>query len=111
MRSVARLFAPVVFLVILCARAQAGPVEEAAHKAREAFAEGSAQFNLGNWEKAVDAWQNGYRQKPDPIFLYNIAQAYRLWENHEERAIFFYKSYLRNSPKAANRDEVQEKVD
>src|SRR5262249_7498064 len=47
--------------------------------------------------------------KPDPIFLYNIAQAYRL-SGDANKALFFYKGYLRNSPKAHNRADVEQKM-
>lgn len=88
--------------------AQAAP-DDNARRARDAFTDGTSYFNLGQWDKAIDAWQSGYKLKPDPIFLYNIAQAYRLAENHE-KAVFFYRNYLRNSPKAANREEVENKI-
>ena len=81
-----------------------------AKKARESFTEGTASFNLGQWDKAIEAWQKGYQLKQDPIFLYNIGQAYRKAENFE-RAIFFYKNYLRNAPKAPNREEVEQWID
>ena len=44
-----------------------------------------------------------------PGFLYNIAQAYRR-RRTPQKAIFFYKGYLRNSPKAHNRAEVEQKI-
>jgi Tetratricopeptide repeat len=88
----------------------APPTTEASKQAREAFAEGTSFFNLGQWDQAIAAWQKGYQFKPDPIFLYNIAQAYRLAENHE-KAVFFYKSYVRNAPKAANRTEVEGRIE
>lgn len=83
--------------------------EEASRQAKDAFSEGTSFFSLGKWNEAIECWQRGFQIKPDPIFLYNIAQAYRLGENHEQ-ALFFYKSYLRNAPKASNREEVQDKM-
>ena len=38
---------------------------------------GRRYYDLGQFDKAIEAWQQGYDQKPDPGFLYNIAQAYR----------------------------------
>ena len=80
-----------------------------AQRAKELFQEGTRYFDLGHFDKAIDAWQSGYRQKADPVFLYNIAQAYRL-AGDANKAIFFYRGYLRNSPKAHNRPEVEVKI-
>jgi tetratricopeptide (TPR) repeat protein len=104
MRGLALLLALVSWLA--ASVASAAPSPEAVKKAKEAFADGTTAFNLGQWQKAIDAWEKGYELKPDPIFLYNIAQAHRLAESFE-KAIFFYKNYLRNSPKAPNRQEVE----
>src|SRR6266700_4267973 len=80
-----------------------------AQRAKELFEEGTRYFDLGQFDKAIDAWQAGYREKSDPRFLYNIAQAYRL-AGDTNKAIFFYKGYLRNAPKASNRPEVEQKI-
>ena len=80
-----------------------------AEKARQLFQQGSKYYDLGQFDKAIEAWQQGYDQKPDPGFLYNIAQAYRQKQD-AAKAIFFYKGYLRNSPKAHNRAEVEQKI-
>lgn len=68
-----------------------------------------AHFNLEEWDKAISAWEDGFRIKPVPEFLYNIGQAYRL-SKRPERAIAFYQKYLRMSPKAANRGEVERQI-
>ena len=78
-------------------------------RAKELYQEGTRYFDLGQFEKAIDAFQSGYREKPDPIFLFNIAQAYRL-SGDANKALFFYKGYLRNSPKAHNRADVEQKI-
>ena len=81
-----------------------------AQKARELFTQGNTYFDIGQFDKAIDAWQNGYQLKNDPGFLYNIAQAYRTMGD-AQKAIFFYKRYLSNSPKARNRAEVEQKIE
>ena len=88
---------------------RAGAAREDAEKARQLFQQGSKYYDLGQFDKAIEAWQQGYDQKPDPGFLYNIAQAYRQKQD-AAKAIFFYKGYLRNSPKAHNRAEVDQKI-
>lgn len=78
-------------------------------RAKKLFDEGLAYFNLGKYDKAVAAWEEGYREKPDPQFLYNIGQAHRL-AGDEGKAVFFYRNYLRESPNAKNRPEVERKI-
>ena len=93
--------------IAVCAPRRA-PAQDA-EKARQLFQQGSKYYDLGQFDKAIEAWQQGYDQKPDPGFLYNIAQAYRQKQD-AAKAIFFYKGYLRNSPKAHNRAEVEQKI-
>jgi hypothetical protein len=95
---------------------RAARAEEAAHAkddatrhAKELFEQGTTLFNLGQFDKAIEAWQEGYKAKPDPGFLYNIGQAYRL-KGDPAKAIFFYRGYLRTSPKAPNRADVETKI-
>jgi hypothetical protein len=87
-----------------------GPARaEDPQRAKELFQQGTTFFDLGQFDKAIEAWQEGYKNKPDPGFLFNIAQAYRL-SGDAQKAIFFYKGYLRHSPKATNRPEVEQKI-
>ena len=106
-----RILATAVLLAIVTVTASASPAraDGDAEKARQLFNQGSKYYDLGQFDKAIEAWQQGYDQKPDPGFLYNIAQAYRQKQD-AQRAIFFYKGYLRNSPKAHNRVEVEQKI-
>ncbi len=78
-------------------------------EARHAFEAGKKAYNIGDFEKAIELWKQGYELKDDPIFLYNIAQAYRQ-KGDSAKAIFYYKGYLRELPDAKNRGEVEEKV-
>jgi len=98
-----------VAIVALVAWSAAPARAQDAEKARQLFQQGSKYYDLGQFDKAIEAWQAGYDQKPDPGFLYNIAQAYRQKQD-ATKAIFFYKGYLRNSPKAHNRTEVEQKI-
>jgi hypothetical protein len=83
--------------------------DDATRRAKELFEQGTTLFNLGQFDKAIEAWQEGYKAKPDPGFLYNIGQAYRL-KGDPGKAIFFYRGYLRTSPKAPNRADVETKI-
>src|SRR5262245_56095316 len=98
-----------IAVIVLAAISAAPARAQDAEKARQLFQQGSKYYDLGQFDKAIEAWQQGYDQKPDPGFLYNIAQAYRQKQD-ATKAIFFYKGYLRNSPKAHNRSEVEQKI-
>ncbi len=108
-RARASLVALLVAIVFMAWGATAARADDA-QKARDLFTQGNTYFDLGQFDKAIDAWQNGYQLKNDPGFLYNIAQAYRTMGD-AQKAIFFYKRYLSNSPKARNRSEVEQKIE
>jgi hypothetical protein len=108
-----RLRAWLVALMLAIAVGTVGPRSaraDDAQQARDLFTQGNTFYDLGQFDRAIDAWQKGYQLKNDPGFLYNIAQAYRVMED-AQKAIFFYKRYLSNAPKAHNRDEVEQKID
>jgi hypothetical protein len=65
--------------------------DAAAEAARRHFEEGTKAFNLGEFERAAKEYRAAYNAKADPVFLYNIAQAYRLANDFSD-ALFFYKS-------------------
>jgi tetratricopeptide (TPR) repeat protein len=69
----------------------------------------TAHFNLGRYQQAAEEYQKVYELHPDPVLLYNIAQAYRL-AGDLDKAVFFYKSYVRLNPQASNRDEVDTRL-
>jgi hypothetical protein len=99
------------FAVIAVLSAAARPTwAQDTSRAKQLFQDGTTFFDLGQFDKAIEAWQQGYKEKPDPGFLYNIAQAYRL-AGDPQKAIFFYRGYLRNSPPHVhNRAEVEQKI-
>jgi hypothetical protein len=61
------------------------------------YKEGETQYNLGNFEKAAEAFKSGFAAESDdskkPAYLYNVAQAYRQGNKCKDAA-FFYKRYL-----------------
>ncbi len=98
-----------VVIALLALGASSARADDA-QKARELFTQGNTYFDLGQFDKAIEAWQQGYQLHNDPGFLYNIAQAYRT-QGDAQKAIFFYKRYLSNAPKAHNRPEVEQKIE
>jgi len=82
----------VLVLVISAAQAWAAP-----RTADDWYEEGANQYTLGNFEKAIDAFKQGFSLEPDESkkanYLYNIAQAYR--QTHDcKNTLFFYKRFL-----------------
>jgi len=96
-------------LAVLLLASVAGPAhadDDDTAKARSLFEKGMAHFQLEEYDAAIDKWQAGFRLKPVPEFLYNIAQAYRLWKQ-PDKALSFYRKYLSMRPDAPNRPEVE----
>ncbi|HEX9103457.1 MAG TPA: hypothetical protein VF997_14695, partial [Polyangia bacterium] len=81
----------------------------AAEDPKKMFETATAEFNLGNYEKAASMYENIYKITLEPVLLYNIAQAHRLGGDFD-KAVFFYKGYLRAQPQARNRGEVQKRI-
>jgi len=71
-------------------------------KAREHYFQGDAYYKLDKYSDALHEYEQAYIAKPDPSFLYNIAQCHRLMGDKAE-AIKYYRRYLRDAPAAPNR--------
>lgn len=61
------------------------------------YSEGENQYNLGNFDKAVEAFKKGFEletvEGKKAAYLFNIAQSYRQ-SNDCKNAHFFYKRFL-----------------
>jgi tetratricopeptide (TPR) repeat protein len=77
--------------------------------AKAKYASGVRHFDLSEYDNALADFKDAYRNKPDPVFLYNIAQCHRKL-GHTDEAITFYQSYLRRAPEARNREEVERRI-
>src|SRR5438874_8472537 len=97
-------FAIVAFLCLLCIE-PALAVDKS--KARDLYRRGTQHYNLAEYDKALDAFKEAYRNFEDPIFLFNIGQCERQL-GHKEEAVRLYRSYLRNAPEAPNKTEVSD---
>jgi hypothetical protein len=85
-------------------RAAATPSETVSAKAH--FAAGRAYANRQRYADAMHEFELGYRLKPSPLFLYNIGVVARE-ANEPARAVDAFEAYLRASPQAPDRAEVQ----
>lgn len=77
--------------------------------AKEHYETGVRHFDLSEFEQALVDFKEAYRNKPDPVFLYNIGQCHRKL-GHLDDAITFYQTYLRRAPDAKNRQEVERRI-
>jgi len=94
-----------VLLVTATAVAQPAPPDPQT-RAKELYNQGTKHFNLREYPEAVVAFKEAYRLYSEPLFLFNIAQAYRLSGDCLD-AHGFYKTYLRVSPTAPDRAKVE----
>ena len=106
---VRRFAALLLFAVIAASRLAVAQTASPEETARQHHERGTMHYNLGQFEDAIAEYRKGYEQKPDPIFLFNIAQTYRQLGAHE-KALFFYQRYFSSAPDAPNRAEVQARI-
>jgi tetratricopeptide (TPR) repeat protein len=96
-----------VTVVVLAALAQSARADEAsARAARQLFAEGQAEYAKGDYRAAAAKFEAAFANDPDPAYVFNLGQAYRLAKNCA-RAAATYRKLLELSPGAANADEVR----
>jgi tetratricopeptide (TPR) repeat protein len=70
------------------------------------FNKGMAAFELGKFQEALEEYEKAYGLLPLPGFLFNIGQCYRNLDQ-PEKAVFFFRLYLRKKPQANNRKAVE----
>jgi hypothetical protein len=77
--------------------------------ARQHTKQGTAYYNLDRQTEALAEYEAAYLGVPDPALLFNIAQCHRKL-GHDKEAVAFYKTYLRNAPRATNRADVEKRI-
>jgi hypothetical protein len=77
--------------------------------ARAHSQEGDAYYKLDKYANAITEYEQAYLAKPDPSFLYNIAQCHRLMGQSAE-AIKFYRRFLKDAPTAPNRAVAEKHI-
>jgi tetratricopeptide (TPR) repeat protein len=73
--------------------------------ARHFYQRGTAYYDVGKFNEALDAFQQAHLAHPDAAFLYNIAQCHRALQDFGAAARE-YRAYLRNVEKPPHRQEV-----
>jgi hypothetical protein len=85
-------------------------IPDAKQEAKARFVSGQSHYNLNEFPEALRDFKEGYRLFPDPVFLFNLGQCERQL-GHPDEAIRFYRSFLREQPKAPNRQDVLHKIE
>ena len=52
--------------------------EELKQKVKKLFEDGMVQYDLRRFDVAITLFEKAFETRPDPVFLYNIAQAHRM---------------------------------
>ena len=86
--------------------AAAGTDTTRTRDARAHYEQAVAHYNLDEFAPALAEFREAYRLKPDPSFLFNIAQCHRKL-GETDAALDFYRKYLRSLPDAPNRADVE----
>ncbi|HEY4187831.1 MAG TPA: tetratricopeptide repeat protein [Polyangia bacterium] len=81
----------------------------AAQKAKQHYLQGEAYFKSRNFSDAMDEYQRGYLEKPDPVFIFNMAQCQRLL-GHRAAAVEYYQRYLREAPEGPGRGVAEKQI-
>jgi len=99
-----------ILATILAAGVLAAPIAQAqtaADDAKARYKEGLVHYNVKEYAEAVALFKQAYKLNPDPAYLYNIAQAYRL-AGDCDNAASYYRTFLRDAPAGtANLDKAQ----
>jgi tetratricopeptide (TPR) repeat protein len=86
-----------------------GPSSDGVAEARRRSGQGTALYNLGRYKEALGEYEAAYLAAPAPELLFNIGQCHRKIGNRKE-ALSFFRTYLRNAPRARNRAEVEARI-
>ena len=94
----------VVGLLAGVATAQPAPDKAAA---QAAFVDGQERYAAGDYLPAAVKFEAAYAADPDPVYLFNVAQAYRLG-NACSKAVRSYNRFLEAVPNPPNLDKVKQ---
>jgi tetratricopeptide (TPR) repeat protein len=81
------------------------PVE----RAKELFREGATKFRAGDFQGALELFEQAYALDPHPVLVYNIARA-REGLGEIDRAIEMYERYVALDPHASDRGAVDQRI-
>ncbi len=74
-------------------------------KSAAVFAEAKAKYGVGDYVVAAELFVKAYALDPDPAYLFNVAQSYRLADNCEQAA-HYYEQFLAKVANPPNLDAI-----
>jgi tetratricopeptide (TPR) repeat protein len=74
--------------------------------ARQAYREGTRQYELGDFKAALDAFKKAYLNYEDPAILFNLAQCQRQLGDKVE-ALRTYRVFLHKVPETTERAQIE----
>jgi tetratricopeptide (TPR) repeat protein len=75
-------------------------------QAKEAYQRGAQAYAKHQYSAAASAFEEGFRLKPHPAFLFNLALTHRAM-GQPQQAISYYERYLEALPSAPDRAQVE----
>ena len=96
----------ILFAALVSVRATAAD-DPGVRDARALYEQGTKHYQLGEYAPALESFKKGYWTRRNPAFLYNIGQCYRMLGDAENAAME-YRAFLRESPNATNRADVEQ---
>jgi tetratricopeptide (TPR) repeat protein len=110
MRARMRTILTILILVLSLPAFAAGPLTaEQREQGRLRYDAATRKFDLGKYDEAAEDFEAAYQIVGDPVILFNIAQSMRLAQKYE-KALLFYRSYLRKAANPKNRGEVEKRI-
>lgn len=100
------LVRPLVLASLLVASVAAADDKADKAEADKHYQLGKRHYNLNEWDEAIGEFKAAYKLFPDPVNLFNIAQAYRLKGKNCTNAAQFYANYQREEKNRKLRDSV-----
>src|SRR5436190_16583685 len=97
----------IIAAVVLAAMPVGAGADESTARAKALYEVGTKHYQVGEYKQALEAFKAGYFAKRNPAFLYNMGQCHRMMGNLDEE-IGNYRAYLRESPDATNRADVEQ---
>lgn len=76
-------------------------------QARAFYESGTVNYNVGNYQKALELFQSGYLEKHDPVFIFNMAQCQKMLGRYDDAVI----SYMTYEREASLESDERAKVD
>lgn len=110
-RHASRVAVAIAIAIAIGSAPAAAATDALSQTAKTLYQSGLTDYNLGHYESALAAFDQAYRVRRDPAFLFNIGQCQRQLHRYED-AQRSYRAYLRESTElsADAREQAQKLV-